>query len=170
MCQLVSFFCAENCCFISLQPKVHKSWVSWLPVLWVHSMELARCYPFSIWNFEVASRFLENVCTLFFKHCNLVVCGCCSSLALCPTFYHRFSYNCYLSSVQLGQHINHKTVVEKHLWTCFYCNCHSTINTSTLWYIARNMYKVIVTLLCILNMITLQLARDTPNCYVGVQG
>lgn len=127
------YFCAQDCCFLSLKPGVHKSWVPGCPGDYILCCG-SHCYAFSLWNLlDVAHlaprilRWLENLgnlCTPFFKHCNLEVCGCCSSFAVCPICYHRFSYNCYLSSLRiglrirmqkgwLGQHVNHKTVAEK---------------------------------------------------------
>jgi hypothetical protein len=104
-----------------------------------------------------------KICAPVSNHCSLQVCGHCSPFAVCPIWYTRFSYNCYLRSLRIGlrsrrqrvwlwQHVDQKTVLEKHFLT-------------SLWYIATNMYEVIVTLLCVLSTITLHLMPGTCNSF-----
>jgi hypothetical protein len=64
-------------------PEVNKSWMpchhgnkilyGWIWYLWVLSMELSSCHFSDAYNFEVAARYLENLCTPVLCYFNLAV-------------------------------------------------------------------------------------------------
>jgi len=42
--------------------------------VWVLSMNFESCYPLGAYNFELASRFVENVCTPVREHTTNLLC------------------------------------------------------------------------------------------------